>query len=184
MNFCACMQFIAFTAASACRSVIHRRLRKQYKTPKDAERFYIGELQHDTTATECRDSPGQHNVTSQNNNSRSSHSTQSDVLKLPAFQYLFSQLQGGAQLQILSALFSAVIQQQLNISVPDDFIVLAAKAMERLQQSGRSNVLYKLAKGFGTMREDQSDSRFPTKKMPMGLVEYTADFLLLTIYIW
>ena len=79
MNFCACMQFIAFTAASACQSVIHRHLRKQYKTPKDAERFYIGELQHDTTPIECQDSPGQHNVTSQNNSSRSSHSTQSDV---------------------------------------------------------------------------------------------------------
>ena len=26
------------------------------------------------------------------------------------------------------------------------------------------------------MRKDESDSRFPTRKMPMGLAEYTADF--------
>ena len=176
IDFLTCMQLIVFTVASACRSVIHRRLRKQYKTPKDAEKNYIGELQHDATATEYQDSPGQHNTTSQNTSSRSSDSTQSDVLELAAFQYLFSQLQGDAQLEILSALFSTVIQQKMYISVPDDFLVLAAKAMERLRHSGRSNVLYKLAKGFGTMRKDESDSRFPTRKMPMGLVEYTADF--------
>ena len=176
IDFCACMQFIVFTVAGACRSVIHRCLRKHYKTPKDAERFYIGELQHDATATGCQDSPGQHNTTSQNTGTRSSDSTQSDVLELAAFQYLFSQLQGDAQLQILSALFSTVVRQELNVVVPDDFLVLAAKAMKHLQHSGRSNVLYKLAKGFGTMREDESDSRFPTRKMPMGLVEYTADF--------
>jgi len=33
-----------------------------------------------------------------------------------------------------------------------------------------------VAKGIGTMREDEKDSRFPTKRMPMGLVEYAADF--------
>lgn len=158
--------------------MIHRRLRKEYKTPKDAERFYIEELQHDATSTECQDSPAQDNTTSQNTSSRISDCTQSDVLELSVFQYLISQLKGGAQLQILSALFSTVAQQELTISVPDDFLVLAAKAMERLQHSGRSNVLYKLAKGFGTMREDESDSRFPTRKMPMGLVEYTADFFV------
>ena len=28
------------------------------------------------------------------------------------------------------------------------------------------------------MREDESDSRFPIKRMPMGLVEYAADFFV------
>ena len=165
------MQFKAFTAASACRSVVFRCLKKQYKTPKDSERFYIGELQHDVTT----DLPGQHNATSQDTSSRC---TQSDVLELAAFQYLFSQLQGDAQLQILSKLFTTVVQHELNISVPDDFLVLVAKGMEQLGQSGRNNVLYKLAKGFGTMREGESDSRFPTKRMPMSIVVYAADFFV------
>jgi len=39
----------------------------------------------------------------------------------------------------------------------------------------RSNVLYNLAKGVGTLRGDSSDSRFP---MPMGLVEYAANFFV------
>ena len=100
------------------------------------------------------------------------------ILELAAFHYLFSQLQGDAQLQILSKLFTTVVQHELNISVPDDFLVLVAKGMEQLGHSGRSNVLYKLAKGFGTMREGESDSRFPTKRMPIGLVEYAADFFV------
>jgi len=36
--------------------------------------------------------------------------------------------------------------------------------------------MYNLAKGVGTQRADGSDSRFPMKCMPMGLIEYAADF--------
>jgi hypothetical protein len=39
-------------------------------------------------------------------------------------------------------------------------------------------VLYSLAKGIGTMREDQSDSKFSTKRMPLGLMEYIANFFV------
>ena len=35
--------------------------------------------------------------------------------------------------------------------------------------------MYNLAKGLGTQRADQSDSRFPTKRMPMGLIECFAN---------
>ena len=40
------------------------------------------------------------------------------------------------------------------------------------------NVLYNLAKGLGTPRLDGSDSRFPAKRMPMGLVEYATNFFV------
>ena len=40
----------------------------------------------------------------------------------------------------------------------------------------------KLAKGMDTLQPDQSDSCFPIKQMLLGLVEYTTQFLLLTIY--
>jgi len=36
--------------------------------------------------------------------------------------------------------------------------------------------MYNLTKGLGTQRADGSDSRFPTKCMPMGLIEYEAEF--------
>ena len=60
--------------------------------------------------------------------------------------------------------------------MPDDFIILAAEAMLQLKSSNRSNVIYNLAKAIETVREDKSDSRLPTKQMPMGLIEYIAIF--------
>ena len=45
--------------------------------------------------------------------------------------------------------------------------------MIQLSKGGRTNIL---AKGIGTMRSDKKDSRFPVMRMPMGLVEYTAQF--------
>ena len=63
-----------------------------------------------------------------------------------------------------------------HIAIPNDFLCLAVKAMHRLKNVGRTNVLYSIAKGIGTPREDGDDSRLPTKRMPMGLLEYTANF--------
>ena len=68
------------------------------------------------------------------------------------------------------------VQRKYNISVPDDFLTLSAKAMVQLKCSNRSNTLYLLAKGWGTLREDETDSKFPTKHMPMGLIEHAANF--------
>ena len=65
-----------------------------------------------------------------------------------------------------------------------DFLKNAACAMLRLSDGGCTNVLYNLAKGIGTMWPDQSDSGFPIKQMPLGLLEYIALFLLLTICSW
>ena len=49
--------------------------------------------------------------------------------------------------------------------------------MEQLQASGRSNMLYGLAVGLGTLkRKDGSDSLFPSKKVVAGLMEYSIDF--------
>ena len=64
----------------------------------------------------------------------------------------------------------------LRVYVPKDFIDLSIRAMKKLQESGRSNVLYELSLGLGTLRPDGSDSCFPTSRMPMGLLEYMAQF--------
>ena len=61
----------------------------------------------------------------------------------------------------------------MGISVPADFL----QAMANLQKSGGSNVLYRLAKGLSTMRRDGRGSKFPTNRMPMGLLEYMVGFL-------
>lgn len=78
------------------------------------------------------------------------------------------------KLMVLSALFADVG------SFPSDFLYLAVQAMDHLKASGRSNVLYSLAKALGTMRPDGSDSLMPAKVMPMGLIEYTVNFFIAT----
>jgi len=65
---------------------------------------------------------------------------------------------------------------QLSLAVPNDILSNAANAMVRLTDAGQTNVLYSLAKGIGTLRLDESDSCFPIKRMPMGLVEYIVQF--------
>ena len=62
------------------------------------------------------------------------------------------------------------------VVIPDDFVYLCLKAMERLSQVGRNNVVYGLVQGLGTMREDNSDSQFPMLRMLMGLLEYMISF--------
>ena len=62
------------------------------------------------------------------------------------------------------------------MTVPHDFLIYSAKAMQQLKNRMRSNVLYKLARGIGTVHKDGSDSCFPTKRMPMSMLEYMADF--------
>jgi len=89
----------------------------------------------------------------------------------------FLQFSENIQLDLLSKGFSLLASRDLNLSVPDDFVALAARAMLYLKNNNRSNVLYNLAKAIGTTREDGS-SRFPVTRMPMGLVEYIANFFV------
>lgn len=89
---------------------------------------------------------------------------------------MLNQLPRESHLPILSELFSTCVSLLFKLSLPKDFLCLAANAMVQLSNGGRTNVLYNLAKGMGTLRPDKKDSRFPIKQMPMGLVEYTAQF--------
>ena len=78
---------------------------------------------------------------------------------------------------ILSQLFSEVMEEKHNIKVPIDFLKLTAAGMVHLLPCNRGNVIYLLAQAFGSMRADESDSLLPAKRMPMGLIEHTVNFL-------
>lgn len=82
------------------------------------------------------------------------------------------------QLTLLCDLFQQVSVRDFNLQVPDDFIPVALKGMQKLNGSGKSNIIYGLYKGLGTCRPDGNDSLFPTSKMPMGLVEYVVNFFI------
>ncbi len=91
---------------------------------------------------------------------------------------ILAELPAHSQLQVASKLFSEYALANCLLTIPEDFLSLAAKAMAQLKRSERSNVLYNLAKGIGTPRDDGSDSRLPTRRMPMGLVEHIVNFFV------
>lgn len=85
---------------------------------------------------------------------------------------LLEPLECNEKLTVLSMLFITIS----GISLPSDFLHLSMNAMQNLRAAGRSNTLYLLVKGLGTMRRDGSDSLLPVKRMPMGLIEYAVKF--------
>ena len=155
--------YIGFVLASACRSKVVGSLMKLYKTPKEAETAYFG----------CQSSS---QPISTKRVRTQSCSTQTELPDVSNVEHLFKELPLDSQLQLLSSLFSSFVSSKFGISVPNDYLEYSASAMANLRHNARSNVLYNLAKGWGTMRTDASDSRFPVKRMPMGLIEYAANF--------
>lgn len=82
-------------------------------------------------------------------------------------------------MKIVSQLFLKSLNEQgvLDI-IPEDFLELVSLSLNNLRQGGRSNIIYSLVKGLGTLREDESDTLFPLKRMPCGLVEYAINFFV------
>lgn len=66
------------------------------------------------------------------------------------------QLNSQEHLHVVSILYSEFADSQLEhpSSVPSDFLELAFNAVCHLNACGRSNILYLMAKGLGTMRLD------------------------------
>ena len=146
-----------FYAANACRYKVVGWLRKKFPTPNNAE-VSLGCGQAFTSRSVQTDSPP--NICTSE--------TQTEIAA-PGSDTQF-------ELEMLSLEFHQLCRKKLGIDIPKNFLVHAGAAMVQLSKSNRSNLLYTLAKGIGTMREDGSDSHFPTKRMTFGLVEYTANF--------
>jgi len=108
--------------------------------------------------------------------SEKSCNKQTDLVDSSTFLDILNRLPTESQLPLLSEVFSVYMQNVFELLVPNDFLLLSATAMHQLSKNGRTNVLYNLAKGMVTLRQDKEDTRFPIKRMPMGLVEYTAQF--------
>ena len=137
---------------NACRNKVLNTLRKRFKSPEDAEAHYFP-----LKVPEC-----------------DPVCTADQVSITHTMQLL--QPGPGQQLQVLSDSFTTYCDTHSNVSVPEDFLMLAASAMEHLKSCGRSNVVYNLAKVLGTMSNDRSDSLLPAKRMPMGLMEHCINF--------
>lgn len=138
-------------------------LQKQYSTPKEAEiEFFPGRVAN-TSA-----------LLSQITLEDTSASTE---ISFDRYQELLDQVPSNHQLELLSTLYNNYASKEYsNLSVPSDFLDLSLKAMSRLASNKKNNILFGLARGFGTTREDGLDSLIPISRMPFGLLEYVIEF--------
>ena len=165
INVCHLLYLNILHLGMACRFKVVGLLSSKFKTPKEAEVHYLG--WGNAPVTEPASTSSQRPTVCA--------SIQADSIDVSTLLVLFKKLPEEDQLQAVSKMFTAYLSSG-HCLVPEDFLIHAKNAMLQLRRHGRSNVLYNLAKGIGTMREDNSDSKFPTKCMPMGLVEYAANF--------
>ena len=143
--------------------------------------YYIFVYYRFTTPSEAGAYFGKQKLPSQacaaiSSSSEKSCNKQTDLVDSSTFLDILNRLPTESQLPLLSEVFSVYMQNVFELLVPNDFLLLSATAMHQLSKNGRTNVLYNLAKGMVTLRQDKEDTRFPIKRMPMGLVEYTAQF--------
>lgn len=61
-----------------------------------------------------------------------------------------------------------------------DFASQSIRAMKRLQDHGKNNLLYKFAFCIANTRPDSDVPLFPLERMPFGLVEYQIEFFAAT----
>ena len=95
---------------------------------------------------------------------------------MATFKSKFYTLTSNDQLEVLNELLSSHAAMQYNLIIPENYLQLSLKGMKHLEEVGKINVLYELAKGLGTMRDDKSDSNFPVSRMPMGMLQYMVHF--------
>ena len=153
---------IFVVSGMACRYKVIVGLKKRFNTPKDAKDELLPSA---APAPQAGDA-----------------AVQTDQAVLPATTPLMSlresvsELSPDEQMHAISSQFCEIVASKHGVRVPSDFLPKAASAMVQLQSSGRSNVLYTLASGIGTTRSGSEKSRFPTDRMPMGLLEHMVNF--------
>ena len=76
----------------------------------------------------------------------------------------------------------STLATSLGISVHTNFIGVSLQAIANLQKSGRSNVLYRWARGLSTIQKDRSESKFRMNRIPMGLLKHMVGFLTLKLH--
>ena len=175
----------------ACRLRVFSKYPRLFPTPADAERHYWGrgieavEAEPQEPFIEAgtqTESVVASDVTTQTSHVLVDASTQSDEANTEQRHHSPTQiveLVRALSLPIqedLVAQLMCMLARDYGVHLHSDFVGLALKATKHLQQSGRSDVLYGLARALGKMRVDGSDSRLPARRMPMGLLEHIVNF--------
>ena len=154
------------STGEACKMKVRRRFRplgsltaalKYYELPPPG-------FQNSSTQTE------------QISNDKGVNTDESMNYSLELLQKCFQQLPGQEQTKLQDSFFSITCKSRGVAVVPHGFIEYSICSMQHLQQKGKSNVVASAAYVFGNMRPDRSDSRFPTDRMPFGLIDYCFNY--------
>jgi len=85
-----------------------------------------------------------------------SYGVQTDSIDTSTLLDILNTMPTESRLPLLSEVFSAYMLNVFKLLVPHDFLLPSATAMLQLSNNGRTNVLYNLAKGTGTLRQDET----------------------------
>lgn len=155
---------------NACRKRVLGKLCKDFQTPADAEVHYMSPSPANAgSGTSVAHTQLEPNISTEELGFHES---------LASIVSVMSQTQVADHMKVVSQLFSKCLEEKGVDSMPEDFLDLVASGLNNLHQSRRSNILYSLAKGIGTLRGDGSDTLFPLKRMPAGLIEYAINFFV------
>jgi len=97
---------------------------------------------------------------------------------LPLLEKQFENLPIKKQVATLETLFAITCTKLGILCLPTSYISNSLSGMhhDHLKMKGKSNVLTGAAYVFGSMRPNQSDSRFTTDRMPFALIEHCINF--------
>ena len=140
---------VIFIAGSACRNKVVQWLAVHFKTPADADAHYFGRAEA-SVDDEPLLSVEQLNLSETRS---TAIQTESQNMTDVTTDWL-KNLSGHEKLEGISKLFQSYVLVHYSVTVPCDFLELAAQAMAQLKQNQWSNVLYKFAKCMGTLRQD------------------------------
>ena len=171
----------SITTAFACRARVSVKLCRQFSAPEEADVYFQKELgrSRDVPLTEMEHSGLQ--GAQLNHHSIATQTEQGAKNIVDETLSLISTLPEAEHFNAVGRLLKDVVRMHgLGIVIPDDFLSKSISAMQNLRASDRHNILYGLAVGLGTTRPDKSDSLIPTKRMPMGLLEYLTKFFTST----
>ncbi|XP_028512968.1 uncharacterized protein LOC114574477 [Exaiptasia diaphana] len=93
---------------------------------------------------------------------------------------LFQMLDSDAGKAVVDELFLKVASTDGIDSNPGNFASLSIKAMKRLQEEKKNNLIYKYSQAIATDRPDRRSPLMPLNRMPFGMIEYCIEFFTCT----
>ena len=153
------------------------KLSRQFTCPEEAELYFKqGDICQQSKATVVVRRADQHHV-----RALEKRTTETQTERCPSvideILTLLMSVSEAEQLNMMDELLSATLKMlHINIDLPKDFVSKAVAGMQYLKKCQRYNIIYGIAKGFGTMQPDGKDSLIPATRMPTGMLEYTAKF--------